>query len=72
MDNKALQKIGYGLYILTSRANDKDNGCVVNTFIQLASSPLRFGVSVSKANYSCELLQENGELVTINIVDKDA
>ncbi len=71
MDNKALQKIGYGLYILTSRANDKDNGCVVNTFIQLASSPLRFGVSVSKANYSCELLQENGEF-NITVLNESA
>ena len=71
MDNQALQKIGYGLYILTSRSNGKDNGCVVNTFVQLASSPLRFGVSVSKANYSCELLQESGEF-NVTVLDESA
>ena len=71
MDNDALQKIGYGLYVLTCRANDKDNGCIVNTFVQLASSPLRFGVSVSKSNYSCELVDRSGEF-NITVLDEGA
>ncbi len=71
MDNKALQKIGYGLYVLTSRADGKDNGCIVNTFAQLASSPLRFGVSVCKENYSCGLLQKNGEF-NITVLNESA
>ena len=61
MNNQALNKIGYGLYILTARCGGQDNGCIVNTFIQLASSPLRFGVSVSKENLSCGMLQKSAE-----------
>ena len=71
MDNKALQKIGYGLYVLTSKADGKDNGCIVNTFVQLASAPLRFGVSVCKDNYSCSLLQTSGEF-NITVLDESA
>ena len=71
MDNNAVQKIGYGLYVLTSRADGKDNGCIVNTFVQLASSPLRFGVSVCKDNYSCSLLQQNGDF-NITVLNENA
>ena len=71
MDNKALQKIGYGLYILTCRANGKDNGCIVNTFTRLASSPLTFGVSVNKGSYSCELLLNCGEF-NITVLNESA
>ena len=30
-DTKSLYQIGYGLYVLTTRDGDKDNGCIVNT-----------------------------------------
>ena len=52
MNNDALFKIGYGLYVLTARSQGRDNGCIVNTFTQLASSPLRVGVSVRKSHLS--------------------
>ncbi|MBR2357512.1 MAG: flavin reductase [Lentisphaeria bacterium] len=69
MDNKALQKIGYGLYVLTTRCGNKDNGCIVNTFAQIASEPLLFGVSVSKNNFSCELLK-NSMQFNITVLDE--
>jgi len=71
MNNQALNKIGYGLYILTARCGGQDNGCIVNTFIQLASSPLRFGVSVSKENLSCGMLQKSAEF-NITVLDESA
>ena len=71
MDNRALSKIGYGLYVLTTRSNGTDNGCIVNTFAQLASSPLRFGVSVSKENFSCTLLEASEEF-NITVLDESA
>ena len=47
MDTKAMFKIGYGLYVLTAREGDKDNGCIVNTFQQVTSDPLRVCVAVN-------------------------
>ena len=38
MDTKALQKIQYGLFVLSSRQDDKDNACIVNTVLQVTSS----------------------------------
>ncbi len=31
MNKKAMYKLSYGLFILTSKDGDKDNGCIINT-----------------------------------------
>ena len=51
-DPKALFKIGYGLYVVTSNDGKKDNGCIVNTVLQLTDNPYRVAVNINKANYS--------------------
>ena len=38
MDNKAMYKLSYGLFVLTSAADGKDNGCITNTAIQVSSN----------------------------------
>lgn len=50
IDTNALHSIGYGLYVLTTNDGERDNGCVVNTVLQAASTPLTVTVSISKAN----------------------
>ena len=37
MDKKAMYKLSYGLFVLTAREEEKDNGCIINTAIQAAS-----------------------------------
>ena len=34
MDRKAMYKLSYGLFILTAKEAEKDNGCIINTAIQ--------------------------------------
>ncbi len=70
-DTKALHQIGYGLYVLTTRDGDRDNGCIVNTVMQLTSTPLLLAVGVNKNNYSCELIQKSRTL-NINTLSEDA
>ena len=31
MDRKAMYKLSYGLFVLTAREDEKDNGCIINT-----------------------------------------
>ena len=31
MDNKAMYKLSYGLFVLTAKRGDKENGCITNT-----------------------------------------
>lgn len=60
MDTKAMFKIGYGLYVLTAREGEKDNGCIVNTFQQVTDDPLRVCVAVNKANHTCGMIARTG------------
>ena len=59
MNTNALFKIGYGLYILTANEQGKDNGCIVNTVMQVTSDPLQIAVCVNKNNYTCEMIQRS-------------
>ncbi len=57
MNTNALFKIGYGLYVLTANEQGKDNGCIVNTVMQVTSDPCQIAVCVNKNNYTCEMIQ---------------
>lgn len=59
MDTNALFKIGYGLYILSTRDGEKDNACIVNSIMQVTSDPIQIAVCVNKNNYTCEMIQKS-------------
>ena len=71
MDPKALNAIGYGLYVVTSRDGQKDNGLIVNTVTQVTETPSRVAVTVNKLNYSCEIIEKTG-LFNISVLSEDA
>ena len=60
MNPKALFNITYGLYVLTARDGDKDNGCIINSVMQVAEQPVRLALSVNKQNLTCEMIRESG------------
>ncbi len=66
----ALFRIQYGLYCLTTNDGTKDNGCIVNTPIQVTSSPQRVAVTVSKLNYTCDIIGKT-EKLNINCLSAD-
>lgn len=61
MDNKAMFNLTYGLFLLTAKDGGKDNGCVVNTVVQVTSQPNRITVAVNKENYTCQMISKTGE-----------
>ena len=56
MDNKALYKLSYGLFVLTATDGQKDNGCIVNTAIQAASSPNTMSICLNKDNFTHDMI----------------
>ena len=34
MNKKAMYKLSYGLFVLTAKDAEKDNGCIINTAVQ--------------------------------------
>ena len=60
MDNKALYKLTYGLFLLTANQNGKDNGCIINTAIQVANNPTRISIAVQKNNFTHDMVLATG------------
>lgn len=58
MDTSVMFKIGYGLYVLTAQDDAKDNGCIINTVMQVTSKPLQVAIAVNKKNYTNEMIQK--------------
>ncbi len=60
MNPKAMYQLSYGLFALTSARDGRDNGCIVNTVMQVTSSPNRISVAVNKQNYTHDLIMDTG------------
>ena len=52
IDNKAMFKLSYGLFVLSAKEGEKDNGCIINTVTQLTDNPKVITIAVNKANYT--------------------
>ena len=70
-DMNALFNIGYGLYVVTSRDGDRDNGLIVNTVTQVTNTPNRVAVTINKQNYSHHVIQKTG-VMNVNCLDVTA
>ena len=71
MNTNALFKIGYGLYVLTANENGKDNGCIINTLMQVTSNPCMIEIAVNKKNYTNKMIQ-NTKKFNISILTQNA
>ncbi len=61
MDNSALHKLSYGLYIAGARHGDRLAGSVVDAVMQAAMTPPVIALSSMKQNFSNEAVHETGE-----------
>ena len=71
MDTKALQKIQYGLFVLSASDGGRDNACIVNTVIQVTSSPMCIAVTVNKQNYTHEMIAATNKF-NVSLIDQTA
>lgn len=60
MDLKALHKLSYGLYVVTSIKGNRLNGQIANTVFQITSEPPTIAVSINKNNLTWEFIKESG------------
>ena len=70
MDKKAMYKLTYGLFVLTANENGKDNRCIINTAIQAAGDPNQVSISVSKQNYTHDMIVRTGKFTVSSITEK--
>ncbi len=66
----ATYNLTYGLFVLTAKDQEKDNGCIANTAVQVASDPLRLMVSVQMGNLTREIIEKTGEF-NVSVLSED-
>ncbi len=60
LQNEAMFKYSYGLFVLTARESEKDNGCIINTSMQVTADPQRILIAVNKANFTHDMILRTG------------
>lgn len=66
-----MYKLSYGLFVLTAKEGEKDNGCIINTAIQAASTPNQMSICVNKANYTHDMILRTGKF-TVSVISQEA
>ncbi|MBO7134315.1 MAG: flavin reductase, partial [Bacteroidales bacterium] len=67
----ALYNIEYGLFVITAREGEKDNGCISNSVIQVSSgTPQTIAVSMNKKNFTHDMIVRTN-LLNVSILTKE-
>ena len=61
IQNEAMFKLSYGLFVLTAKEGEKDNGCIINTAMQITDKPLQIAVCVNKSNFTHDMIAKSRE-----------
>jgi ferric-chelate reductase [NAD(P)H] len=67
---KALYKLGYGLYVVTSLKENRLNGQIANTVFQITSEPPTIAVSINKTNLTHEFIKQS-KVFAASILSQD-
>lgn len=60
IDPAAMFRLSYGLFVLTARCEGSDNGCIINTVMQLTDETKRVAIAVNRANKTHDMIRETG------------
>ncbi len=60
IDTKAFRNFSYGLFVLTAKADGKDNGCIINTGMQITTTPNRVTIAVNRENHTHDMIKATG------------
>ena len=71
MNEKAMYKLSYGLFVLTAQENGRDNGCIVNTVQQVTTEPNRIIVAINKNNLTHDMVLNTGKF-NVSVLSEDS
>lgn len=71
IDPAAMFKLSYGLFVLTAKDGSKDNGCIINTVMQVTDATKRIAIAVNKANYTHDMIKKTG-VFNVSVLSTDA
>lgn len=70
IDNNVFRDVSYGLYIISTKYNGKNVGCVINTLSQVTSENPVVSFSVNKNNYTNEAIKNTKKFAVSIISEK--
>ena len=62
MDRKVLRNLSYDVYVVTTKDDDKNVGCVANSVMQVTSNPITVAISINHDNYTNIIIKKNGKV----------
>lgn len=71
MNTNALFNLSYGLFVVTAKDFGKDNGCIINTVMQITDTPLRMSFTVNKSNLTHDFIM-NTKNFNISVISEAA
>lgn len=71
LDKTTFTKLSYGVYIISSRLNDKFNGQIATAVMQVTSEPSRVAIALNKNNLTHEYILKSG-LFSITVLGMSA
>ncbi len=71
IESSVMYKLSYGLFVLTTRDGEKDNGCIISTAIQTTSTPPQVSIAVNKTSFTHGFIRKTGEF-TLSILAESA
>lgn len=76
MDNPNIQKeamfqLSYGLFVLTASDAGKDNGCIINTCMQITENPTTVAIAVNKNGLTHDMIVKTRKF-NLSMLDESA
>lgn len=66
-----MRALTYGLFVVTAREGEKDNGCITNTVQQVTTSPNVISLAVNKDNYTHGMIERTG-VFNVSVISEKA
>ncbi len=61
MNKRAVQKLSYGVYVVSTWDKGRATGCVANSAMQITSEPATIAVSINHNNYTHKCIEDTGK-----------
>ena len=61
MDKNLFYDVSYGMYVVSTNYQNKNVGCIVNTFSQITSEDMVVMISLNKENYTNKAVKSVGK-----------
>lgn len=71
LEKKVLDKLTYGLFVLTACQNGMQSGCIINTAEQVAYNPDMICIAVNKNNHTHDMILATG-VFNVSVISEDA